>query len=98
MAESSVGGKLSGIAVFIFALKESCIFPEDFLRKLNGVSLLQRAIEQALSMGVESGSIHVITDSEQANLVATRLNVAGFLLGEDKDTLNNQDSSVATYI
>ena len=98
MAESSVGGKLSGIAVFIFALQESCIFPEDFLRKLNGVSLLQRAIEQALAMGVESGSIHVITDSEQANLVASRLNVAGFLLGEDKDSPNNQGGSVESYI
>ena len=98
MAVSSVGGKLSGIAVFIFALKESCIFPEDFLRKLNGVSLLQRAIEKALAMGVESGSIHVITDSERANLVASRLNVAGFLLGENKESPNNQGDSVESYI
>ncbi len=89
---------MSGIAVFIFALKEGCLFPEDFLRKLNGVSLLKRAIEKALTMGIEPGSIHVITDSEQANLVASRMKVSGFLLGEEKDPPNNQGGSVESYM
>ena len=48
-------------------------------------------------MGVESGSIHVITDSEQANLVASRLDVAGFLLAKTK-IRRITSGSVESYI
>ena len=98
MVESPLVEKLSGIAVFILALREGCIFPEDFLRKLDGMSLLQRAIETALAVGIEESNIHVLTDSEQAQLAAFRLNVSNSLLGADEQSSDAQRDALNDYI
>jgi len=69
----------SGVVVFIPAFKKSSFFQDDLLRKLDGVALVQRAINKALSLGIERTAVHVLTDSEEVHLLATRSLLVHFL-------------------
>ena len=67
------------IVVFIPAFKKSVQFQDDLIRKLSGVPLVQTAIDKALFFGVPEGSIHLITDSEEIDLLSRRANIGVFL-------------------
>ncbi len=79
MAQKELKEDQSGVVVFIPAFKKSSFFQDDLLRKLDGVPLIQRAINKALALGIERTAIHVLTDSEEVHLLATRAAIGTFL-------------------
>ena len=66
------------IACFIPAIRAQARFHDDLLRKLDGIPLIQRAILKAQSLGGDSQSIQVLTDSEEVALIARRNNADVF--------------------
>jgi len=63
-----------GLVVVIPAVKKNVAFPDDLVKKLAGVPLIQRAISVASSV-VERAQIHVLTDSEEISLLCKRQGV-----------------------
>ena len=55
----------SPITVLIPALKKTVAFQDDLVKKLNGISLVQRAINKAIELEVDKKDIHLLTDSEE---------------------------------
>jgi len=64
--------KFDDLIVLIPAIKKSVAFEDDLIRKLNGVSLIQRTISKACSLVSNTKKVFVITDSEEIKLVAGR--------------------------
>jgi spore coat polysaccharide biosynthesis predicted glycosyltransferase SpsG/CMP-N-acetylneuraminic acid synthetase len=60
--------------VIIPAIKKNAIIPDQLVKKLNGITLIQRAINTAKEMR-EDSDIYVITDSEEISLIAERNNL-----------------------
>ena len=65
------------LLVVIPALKKRVAFPDDLVKKLDGVTLIQRTIQIGLSL-VPTSQILVITDSEEINLICQRQDVASY--------------------
>ncbi len=66
------------LSVLIPALKKTVAFQDDLVKKLAGISLIQRAINKAIVLGVEKANIHLLTDSEEIRLIAERNGVQAF--------------------
>ena len=64
------------MTIFIPALKKRVVFQDDLVKKLAGVTLIQRAINKALEFGGCHNRIHVLTDSDEIRLIAERNGVA----------------------
>ena len=64
--------------VLIPALKKTVAFQDDLVKKLAGVSLIQRAINKAAEFGAEKSAIHLLTDSEEIRLIAERNGVLSY--------------------
>jgi spore coat polysaccharide biosynthesis predicted glycosyltransferase SpsG/CMP-N-acetylneuraminic acid synthetase len=62
----------ANLTVLIPALKKNVAFQDDLIKKLNGISLIQRAINIATGLGVEKQGIHLLTDSDEIRLIAER--------------------------
>jgi len=62
------------IAIFIPAIKKNVAFADDLVKKLDGVTLIQRAINKAKGIKL-CQKIYVITDSEEICLISKRNNV-----------------------
>jgi spore coat polysaccharide biosynthesis predicted glycosyltransferase SpsG/CMP-N-acetylneuraminic acid synthetase len=65
-------------SVFIPALKKSVAFQDDLVKKLNGVTPVQRAINAAVKLGVATENIQLITDSEEISLIGERNMISVF--------------------
>jgi spore coat polysaccharide biosynthesis predicted glycosyltransferase SpsG/CMP-N-acetylneuraminic acid synthetase len=77
----------ANLIVLIPALKKTVAFQDDLVKKLAGISLIQRAINKAVNLGIEKSDIHLLTDSEEIRLIAERNGVQaywdpGLVLGE----------------
>jgi spore coat polysaccharide biosynthesis predicted glycosyltransferase SpsG/CMP-N-acetylneuraminic acid synthetase len=59
------------IAIIISAIKKNVALPDDLVKKLAGISLIQRAIDKAKSL-VPKKHIYVATDSEEISLICQR--------------------------
>ncbi len=73
--------------IVIPAVKKNVAFPNDLVKKLNGVMLIQRAITRALQLH-QKQHVFVVTDSEEISLICQRNGVLFFydkslILGED---------------
>lgn len=68
---------MNGLLVVIPASKKSVAFPDDLVKKLAGVTLIQRAITLAKSI-VPERQIVVMTDSEEIDLIAIRQGVVSY--------------------
>ncbi len=66
------------VVVLIPALKKTVAFQDDLVKKLDGITLVQRAINKAIELGVDGNNIHLITDSEEIRLIAERNQVQYF--------------------
>lgn len=62
------------LAIFIPAIKKNVAFADDLVKKLDGITLIQRAIDKAERI-THCQNIYVITDSEEICLIAKRNNV-----------------------
>jgi spore coat polysaccharide biosynthesis predicted glycosyltransferase SpsG/CMP-N-acetylneuraminic acid synthetase len=79
------------LLVVIPAIKKTVAFPDDLVKKIAGISLLQRAITTASAI-VGLDRIFVITDSQEIALICNRQGV-GHLLDASLD-LPNQDPDI----
>ena len=61
--------------VLIPAFKKSVAFPDDLVKKIAGVSLIQRAIDRVKSLGILNSDIHLVTDSDEIRLIGIRNNL-----------------------
>lgn len=66
---------MRNLAVVIPAVKKNVAFPDDLVKKLAGISLIQRAISKA-RLAFPSQPLHVVTDSEEIRLICQRNNIA----------------------
>ncbi|MBU2548465.1 MAG: cytidine 5'-phosphate N-acetylneuraminic acid synthetase [Proteobacteria bacterium] len=64
------------LCVIIPAVKKNVAFPDDLVKKLDGVSLIQRTIETGRTLG-NSDNLYVVTDSQEITLICER-NQVGF--------------------
>jgi len=70
---------MTSLTIFIPALKKETIFQDDLVKKLDGVTLVQRAINKAKKLSVNKQNIHLLTDSEEISLIAQRNGVEVYL-------------------
>ena len=71
------------------AIKKNAVIPDQLIKKLNGITLIQRAINTALEL-TRREDIYIITDSEEISLICERNNIAYFhdaLLTLNSDTI-----------
>ena len=61
--------------IIIPAIKKNAVIPDQLVKKLAGVTLIQRAINTAKKLAADE-NIYVVTDSEEISLICTRNNVA----------------------
>lgn len=80
------------LVVVIPAVKKNVAFPDDLVKKLAGVTLLQRVIEHAVS-AFSRPQVHVVTDSEEIRLLCQRLGVAAIY---DRDLCLDPQAYLAT--
>ncbi len=64
----------SQLLIVIPAIKKNAVIPDQLVKKLNGITLIQRAIDTAKEI---TDNIFIITDSEEISLIAQR-NSIGF--------------------
>jgi len=57
--------------IIIPAIKKSAIIPDQLVKKLAGVTLIQRALNTARELA-DGDDIHVVTDSEEISLICRR--------------------------
>lgn len=65
------------LCVLIPAVKKNVAFPDDLIKRLAGVSLIQRAVNTGLNL-VEPDHVYVITDSQEISLISERAGVNHF--------------------
>jgi spore coat polysaccharide biosynthesis predicted glycosyltransferase SpsG/CMP-N-acetylneuraminic acid synthetase len=73
-------GKGPELLVVIPAFKKQSVFQDDLVKKLSGHSLVERAINKALSLDVTIREIILFTDSEEISLIGKRNRVSSILL------------------
>ena len=76
------------LLILIPAIKKNVAFQDDLVKKLAGVSLLQRSINLANSINTDRSSIYIFTDSEEISLIADRNNVQSYM---DPKLIWNED-------
>lgn len=62
---------MDNLLVVIPAIKKNAIIPDQLIKKLNGITLIQRAINTALELTTRD-NILIITDSEEISLISER--------------------------
>ena len=61
----------NSVLIVIPAIKKSAVIPDQLIKKLNGITLIQRAINTALEITTNE-NILVVTDSEEISLICER--------------------------
>ena len=67
------------ILILIPAIKKNVAFQDDLVKKIAGISLIQRSINLAKSINTDNSSICIFTDSEEISLIANRNNIESYL-------------------
>jgi spore coat polysaccharide biosynthesis predicted glycosyltransferase SpsG/CMP-N-acetylneuraminic acid synthetase len=57
--------------IVIPAVKKNAVIPDQLIKKINGITLIQRAIDTAREL-VDDHSIYVLTDSEELSVICQR--------------------------
>jgi spore coat polysaccharide biosynthesis predicted glycosyltransferase SpsG/CMP-N-acetylneuraminic acid synthetase len=70
---------IKNLKIVIPAFKKNVVFPDDIIKKINGKTLIERAIDLAISVCDNKDPIHVITDSEEITLISERKNIHCYL-------------------
>jgi len=70
--------KSGRLIVLIPALKKTVAFQDDLVKKLAGISLIQRVINKAVEIGAEKTEIYLLTDSEEIHLISERNGVQSY--------------------
>ncbi len=65
---------MKDFCIVIPAIKKNAIIPDQLIKKLDGITLIQRAINTSLEIR-DSSDILIVTDSEEILLIAERNNI-----------------------
>lgn len=85
------------LLVVIPAIKKSAVIPDQLIKKLDGVTLIQRAINTALEITTNE-NILVITDSEEISLICERNKIKCYRNSELKFTSENILDSIFSIV
>lgn len=88
---------MENLLVVIPAIKKSAVIPDQLIKKLDGVTLIQRAINTALEVTTNE-NVLVITDSEEISLICDRNKIESFREPGLKFTSENILESVSSII
>ncbi len=66
------------LIIVIPAIKKTVAFQDDLVKKLGGISLIQRAINKALRVEDNKNNIYLLTDSDEIRLIAERNKINSF--------------------
>ena len=77
---------MDNLLVVIPAIKKSAVIPDQLVKKLNSITLIQRAINTAKEL---TNNILVVTDSEEISLICERNNVKFYKDSKLKIDSNN---------
>ena len=61
-----------GFSILIPAVKKEANFQDDLVKKLSGLSPVQRSVNKAKAVGFSTESIHLFTDSDEIRLIGER--------------------------
>ena len=61
-----------GFSILIPAVKKEANFQDDLVKKLSGLSPVQRSVNKARAVGFPAESIHLFTDSDEIRLMGER--------------------------
>jgi len=76
----------SQLLIVIPAIKKNAVIPDQLIKKLNGITLIQRAINTAKEL---TNNIFVITDSDEISLIAKRNGIEFY---KDRNLTLNSDN------
>lgn len=79
---------MQNLLVVIPAIKKNAVIPDQLIKKLDGITLIQRAIDLTKQI-VSSKNILVITDSQEISLIAARNDLLFYY--DSKLKLNSED-------
>lgn len=88
---------MDNLLVVIPAIKKSAVIPDQLIKKLDGITLIQRAINTALEITTNE-NVLVITDSEEISLICERNEIESFRDSTLKFTSENILESVSFII
>ncbi len=66
------------VCIIIPAIKKNAVIPDQLVKKLNGITLFQRALNNAKGV-VPAKDVYTVTDSHELSLICKRNQVAFFL-------------------
>ncbi|MBT0612602.1 hypothetical protein, partial [Campylobacter hyointestinalis] len=69
---------MDNLLIVIPAIKKNAVIPDQLIKKLDGITLIQRAINTALDM-VNNKNIFIITDSQEISLISERNGIEYYL-------------------
>jgi spore coat polysaccharide biosynthesis predicted glycosyltransferase SpsG/CMP-N-acetylneuraminic acid synthetase len=81
--------------IVIPAIKKNAVIPDQLIKKLDGTTLIQRAIDTALELVDSVDQVLIITDSDEIGLIAQRNGIA---FKKDKELSLNSENIVAEVI
>ena len=81
--------------IVIPAIKKNAVIPDQLIKKLDGTTLIQRAIDTALELVDSVDQVLIITDSDEIGLIAQRNSIA---FKKDKALSLNSKNIVAEVI
>ncbi|ALV23648.1 PseG family hydrolase [Campylobacter iguaniorum] len=69
---------MDNLLIVIPAIKKNAVIPDQLIKKLDGITLIQRAINTALDI-VNNKNILIITDSQEISLISERNDIEYYL-------------------
>lgn len=88
---------MDNLLVVIPAIKKSAVIPDQLIKKLDGITLIQRAINTALEITTNE-NVLVVTDSEEISLICERNEIESYRDSTLKFTSENILESVSSII
>ena len=88
---------MDNLLVVIPAIKKSAVIPDQLIKKLDGITLIQRAINTALEITTNE-NILVVTDSEEISLICERNKIESYIDTTLKFTSKNILESIVSIV
>jgi len=82
---------MKNICVVIPAIKKNAVIPDQLVKKMSGVTLIQRMIDQAIDFSKNRSQVLILTDSDEISLIAKRNKIPYF---KDKKLKISEDSII----
>ena len=76
---------MDNLLIVISAIKKNAVIPDQLIKKLDGISLIQRAINMILEITSNKSQGLILTDSDEISLMVKRNNISGYSFGKNKE-------------